>query len=142
MDELAGRICAAASIQAESDCRFLELVAEFDASGGIRLWRNVKSLAHWLSWACSLAPGTAREQVRVARSLAKMPRVAAAFHEGRLTYSKVRELSRVADVIDDELLCKFGLTMTASQLDGRRERHDDVQDHGRGGRRRSPGRCG
>lgn len=116
MDELAGRICAAASLQAESDCQFLELVAEFGAAGGIGFWRDVKSLAHWLSWTCSIAPGTAREQVRVARSLATMPRVTAAFREGRLSYSKVRELSRVAGVIDDELLCSFGLTMTASQL--------------------------
>lgn len=83
MDELAGRICAAASLQAESDCQFLELVAEFDAAGGIRSSRDVKSLAHWLSWACSRTLGTAREQVRVARSLDKMPRVTAAFREGR-----------------------------------------------------------
>ena len=33
----------------------------------------MKSFAHWLSWACSMSPGTSREHVRVARTLRRMP---------------------------------------------------------------------
>src|SRR6476620_8638636 len=92
-DAMAGRICAAAGLAARAECELLELIGEFDAVEAIRWWVDVKSLAHWLSWSCSMTPGTAREHVRVARALRRMPTVAAAFREGRLSYSKVREVT-------------------------------------------------
>ena len=113
---LGGRICAAASLAAQSECQLLELIGEFDAGNAVRWWSGVKSLAHWLSWACSMSPGTAREHVRVARALRKMPTIAAAFREGRLSYSKVREVSRVVDLVDEAELCELALTATAAQL--------------------------
>jgi hypothetical protein len=67
-DVLAGRICAAATMSARSEYQLLELIGEFDEIGAIRWWSDVKSLAHWLSWACSMAPGVAREHVRVAKA--------------------------------------------------------------------------
>ena len=86
--ELAAHIHAAT-------CRWLALVAEFDRREG---WAECgcKSCAHWLSWRCSLAPSAAREQVRVARRLAELPLIRAAFGKGELSYSQVRALSRVA----------------------------------------------
>src|SRR6185312_11767337 len=62
---MAGRICAAAGLSAQSECELLERIGEFDAVNAIRWWVDVKSLAHWLSWCCSMPPGTAREHVRV-----------------------------------------------------------------------------
>ena len=115
-DRLAGQICAAAAISAQATCALLELVAEFDATGAIRYWTEMKSLAHWLSWCCSMTPGVAREHVRVARALPKMPTVHAAFRDGRLSYSKVREISRVVDIIDETKLCAMATTATAAQL--------------------------
>lgn len=41
-------------------------------------------------------PHTARERLRVARAVAGMPRIAAELSRGAITYSHVRELSRVA----------------------------------------------
>jgi hypothetical protein len=41
-------------------------------------------------------PHAARERMRVARTLAKLPRTTAALARGQLTYSAVRELTRVA----------------------------------------------
>ena len=67
----------------------------------------MKSVAHWLSWCCSMTPGVAREHVRVARALPKMPTVHAAFRDGRLENSKVREISRVVDIIDETRLCQL-----------------------------------
>ena len=75
-DGLAGRISAAAADTARSQSVLLELLGEFDALGAIRYWRDFKSLAHWLSWSCSMAPGVAREHVRVAKALRRMPRIA------------------------------------------------------------------
>jgi Domain of unknown function (DUF222) len=115
-DVLAGRICAAASLSAQGECQLLELIGEFDAAKAIRWWHDVKSLAQWLSWACSMSPGTAREHVRVARGLRQMPTITTAFREGRLSYSKVREATRVVGLIDEHKLCQLALTATASQL--------------------------
>ena len=53
---MAGRICAAAGLAARSECRMLELVGEFDEVNAVCWWRDAKSLAHWLSWCCSLKP--------------------------------------------------------------------------------------
>ncbi len=115
-DALAGKICAAASVAAQSECQLIELIGEFDAGDAVRWWDGVKSLAHWLSWACSMSPGTAREHVRVARALRRMPTIRQAFREGRLSYSKVREATRVVDLVDDAELCELALTATAAQL--------------------------
>ena len=40
----------------------------------------------------------------------RMPTVTAAFREGRLSYSKVREVTRVVDVLDEQTLCEMALT--------------------------------
>jgi Domain of unknown function (DUF222)/HNH endonuclease len=112
---LAGRICAAAADTARSTDTFLELLGEFDAINAIRYWTDFKSLAHWLSWSCSTTPGVAREHVRVAKALRRMPTVAGLLAEGRLSYSKVREITRVVDVVDEQKVCQLAVTATASQ---------------------------
>ena len=58
ISELAGHLAAAT-------CRWLLLIAEFDARGGWAEW-GAKSCAHWLSYRCSIGLGAAREHVRVA----------------------------------------------------------------------------
>jgi hypothetical protein len=78
-DGLADRISAAAAEAARSQCVLLELLGEFDAIGAIRYWNDFKSLAHWLSWSCSMTPGVAREHVRVAKALRRMPTIAELF---------------------------------------------------------------
>ena len=116
LDALAGKICAAAADAARAHLHLVGAVGEFDAAGGIRHWSGFKSLAHWLSWACSMTPGVAREHVRVAKALQRMPTIAGLFREGRLSYSKVREVTRVVDIVDEQRLAGLALTATASQL--------------------------
>jgi hypothetical protein len=115
-ESLATRIQAHAAHVAEAECRFLLLIGEFDAREGSRWYVGVASTAHWLSWTCSMSPGAAREHVRVARALREMPRTVAEFSAGRLSYSKVREMTRVAGVVDEEALVELARSMTASQL--------------------------
>ena len=82
--------------------RLLDLIREFDARGG---WGNgFSSCAAWLTWRVGLAPGAAREHVRVARSLGTLPRLARALARGELSYSKVRALTRVATPETEERL--------------------------------------
>ncbi|MFC7625217.1 DUF222 domain-containing protein [Microlunatus sp. GCM10028923] len=115
-EELAGRICAHAARQARDSCELLILIGEFDAGQGWGWSQGFKSVAHWLAWTCSMTQATAREHIRVARALRRMPTVTAAFGAGELSYSKVREVTRVVDVVDEAQLCQLARYATASQL--------------------------
>jgi hypothetical protein len=96
--------------------RWLELVAEFDRREG---WAQsgCHSCAHWVSWRCAIAPGAAREHVRVARRLAELPLIHAAFKRGELSYSQVRALTRVENVEREAELLDLARSCTAAQLE-------------------------
>jgi hypothetical protein len=116
LDRLAARICAGAVRLAAATAAWLRLVGEFDERDG---WAGVgiSSCAHWLSWQCGLTPGTARQHVRVARALRRLPGVEAAFGNGELSYSKVRALTRVAEPGTEAELVEFARHATASQVE-------------------------
>jgi hypothetical protein len=107
--ELSSQLTAATS-------RLLGLVGEFDAAEGWREW-GMRSTAHWLSWQCGVGLTAGREQVRVARALRSLPLLAAEFATGRLSYSKVRAVSRVATPETESTLVEWALHATAAQLD-------------------------
>jgi hypothetical protein len=58
-----------------------------------------------------------REQVRVARALRSLPLVSGEFAAGRLSYSKVRAVSRVATAETEATLVEWAVHATAAQLD-------------------------
>jgi hypothetical protein len=95
VDELAAQITELAGHLNAANYRFLMLIAEFDRCNGWRADR-VYSCAHWLNWKCGIALGAAREKVRTALALAKLPKIAEAMQRGQLSYSKVRAITRVA----------------------------------------------
>jgi len=105
----------AAQIHAAT-CRWLCLVAEYDAREGWASW-GCQSCAHWVAWQCGITPGVAREHVRVARRLVELPLIRAAFAEGELSYSKVRALTRVENVEREQELLDLARHATASQLE-------------------------
>ena len=107
--ELWGHINAATA-------HFLALLAEFDRREG---WaqHGIASCAHWLSWQCGIGPVAAREKVRVARALTSLPKIAGAFGEGRLSYSKVRALTRVATAETEDTLLNIALNGTAAHVE-------------------------
>jgi uncharacterized protein DUF222/HNH endonuclease len=109
ISELAAHIHAAT-------CRWLMLVGELDRRRSWADW-GCRSCAEWLSLQCGVALGSAREQVRVARRLADLPLVREAFENGRLSYSKVRAISRVATDKTESDLLELGLQATAAQLE-------------------------
>jgi len=77
----------------------------------------VKSCAHWLSWKCGIGLGAAREKVRVAHALGKLPRIAAAMAQGRISYFKAREMTRVATEANESYLLNIALCGTASHVE-------------------------
>jgi hypothetical protein len=116
LERLEAEICELAGHLAAATCQFLGLLAEFDARQGRAEW-GMPSCAGWLSWKCAMALGTAREHVRVARSLRVLPVIRAEFAAGRLSYAKVRALTRIAEPDTDASLAEMAAPMTASQLE-------------------------
>lgn len=114
--DLGAQIVAGAAKVAVTTAAWVQMVGVFDARGGAdRLWMN--STAHWLAFACSMSAGTAREHVRVARALRRMPIIAASFSRGELSFSKVRECTRLVGMIDERVLLKGARDWTAAQLE-------------------------
>src|SRR5689334_6300558 len=89
LERLEAQICELAGHLAAATCRFLVLLGDFDAREGWASW-EMNSCAAWLSWKCQLSSGTAREHVRIARALRRLPVIRAEFGAGRLSYAKVR----------------------------------------------------
>ncbi len=116
LEDLEREICELGARIEAATCTWLMLLAEFDEREGWGVW-GARSCAQWLSWRCSLAPGAARERVRVARRLKELPLVRAAFGAGELTYCKVRAITRVATAEIEEQLVELARHATGAQLE-------------------------
>src|SRR5437764_12572332 len=115
LDRLGDEIAELAAHLDAATARLLDLIREFDARGG---WGNgFRSCAHWLSWRVGLDIGAARENVRVARALGTLPRLAHALARGELSYAKVRALTRVATPATEERLLEVGRSGTAEHVE-------------------------
>ena len=114
--ELAAQITELAGHLNAANYRWLALVAEFDRRNG---WSDgsTQSCAHWLNWQCGIDMGAAREKVRVAHALEKLPRIAAAMSRGELSYSKARALTRVACENTEEYFLSIALHGTAAHVE-------------------------
>ena len=125
LERLEAQICELAGHLAAATCRFLVLLADFDARRGWASW-EMGSCAQWLSWKCQLSSGTAREHVRVARALRDLPVIRARFAAGRLSYAKVRALTRIATAGTEAGLAGLAGPMTANQLERFARAHRQV----------------
>ncbi len=72
--------------------------------------------AHWIADALDVEVSTAREWLRIGRSLAGLEVVDEAFVSGRLSYSKVRALTRVATPATASELCRLAERTPAGRL--------------------------
>ncbi len=118
--------------------RLLVKIREFDES---QEWANQGALscAHWLNWRVGLGLGAARAQIRTAHALAALPKIDAAFAAGRISYTKVRAISRIATAETETKLLEVALDATGSQLEKiARGWHkiDKAQEEVRGEKRR------
>ena len=134
-DALTERVVGYASQIAALTARFLDLLREFDTRG---VWsgEGINSCAHWLSWRTGLSLRAAQDHLRIAHALDDLPQMHEAFAEGRLSYSKVRALTRVATPDREEELVSVALSATAAQVEKivRSIRHiDRNEDESRSG---------
>ncbi|MCI0437166.1 MAG: HNH endonuclease, partial [Gemmatimonadetes bacterium] len=115
MERLGDEIAELAAHLHAGTWRLLVGLREFDEREG---WSGgFISCAHWLSWRTGIAPGAAREKVRVARALAHLPRIGESMRRGVLSYAKVRALSRVATPANEAELLDLALHATAAQVE-------------------------
>src|SRR3954451_10698824 len=116
LDELHAEIVELATQLTAACSRLTRLIGEFDAAEGWGEW-GMRSTAHWLSWHCGMGLGAAREHVRVARALNSLPVISAEYAAGRLSYAKVRALTRFATPESDAYLASMGRHATGAQIE-------------------------
>jgi hypothetical protein len=115
-EELVARVLEGAAEQSAHHALWLSALAEVERR---ELWgeAGVRSLAHWLEFRVGMDGRTAREHVRVMHRLEELHRVRDVYAEGRLSYSKVRALCRVATPQSEEFLVGLALELSASALE-------------------------
>ena len=115
-DQLLDEVVTWSGRVAAGEAHLLGLIGEVDRR---EAWagQGLLSCAHWLSWRTGLGLVAAREKVRVARALEELPDVHQAFGEGRLSYSQVRALTRVAARDDQDRWIDVARSSTAGQLE-------------------------
>ncbi len=116
LSRLGDEITEMAAHLAAGTCHLLELIQVFDEEEGW-CFPGIRSCAHWLNWKCSMSLGTARERVRVARALPALPKILAAFRQGKVSFSKVRAMTRVATCRNEEELLNVANHGTAAHVE-------------------------
>lgn len=100
---------------ATSQHQLVVLAAEF-ADGDEWAVAGSPTASHWLAHTADVEPCTAREWIRIGRKLRTLPVIAEAFADGRLSYSKIRALTRLATADNETELVDIALTVAARDL--------------------------
>jgi hypothetical protein len=116
LDSLADRIANLSLRIEKAKHTLLAHLRDFDAHDG---WfeSGFVSTAAWLAWRIDIGPVAARDHVRVARALGELPKVDAAFAAGKLSYAKVRAITRVATPETEQDFIDISTYATASQIE-------------------------
>ncbi|MDX1647786.1 MAG: DUF222 domain-containing protein [Longimicrobiales bacterium] len=95
---------------------FLAAVAECDRH---RDWAaaGFGSCAEWLTWRLGIGRNAANERVRVARALEDLPQTSEAMGRGKLSFSKIRALTRVASAGNEAELLELARSASAAHLE-------------------------
>jgi hypothetical protein len=115
-EQLGEQITELCSYIYAAESRLLTLIREFDDK---EYWARLGfcSCAHWLNFQCGIGMNAAREKVRVANALAKLPKMEEGFSKGELSYSKVRAMTRIADETNEDYLLMIAKHGTAHHVE-------------------------
>lgn len=93
----------------------IELLVKFDELKG---WQESgsKSCAAWMNAYLQIDHRTAWERLRVGRRLRKLPVIRQLFKSNRLSWSKVRLLTRVAEIENEKMLAHASIDSTVSDV--------------------------
>ena len=115
LEDLENEIAELAAHIDAATWRMLRAISEFDRRCG---WEGgFLTCSHWLSWRTGMDRVTAREKVRVARALDHLPRISQALRKGRIGYSKVRAMVRIATPENEGELLRIALDGTAGHVE-------------------------
>ena len=141
-EHLGAQISELCSYIYAAEHRLLTPIREFDEQEG---WAHLgfHSCAYWLNFKCGIDMNTARERVRVAHALGRLPKIDARFAKGAISYSKVRAVTRIAEEADEDyllMIMKHGTAHHVEKLvrlyrraeclqdtEAAKERHDNRQ---------------
>ncbi|HNP64543.1 MAG TPA: DUF222 domain-containing protein [Woeseiaceae bacterium] len=115
-EQLGAEITELCSYLYAAEARLLALIRQFDEN---EYWaeQGLCSCAHWLNFKCGIGMNAAREKVRVAHALAKLPKINEAMASGKLSYSKVRAMTRIADESNEDYLMMIAEHGTAHHVE-------------------------
>lgn len=115
-EQLGAEITELCSYIYAAEYRLLTLIRQFDNN---EYWagQGLCSCAHWLNIKCGIGMNAAREKVRVAHALEKLPGISEGFSSGKLSYSKVRAITRIADETNEDYLLMIAEHGTAHHVE-------------------------
>lgn len=116
LERLEAELCTWSANLAAAEYRWFTLLAEFDRRHGWQQWECHSCIA-WMRWQLSLDHRTAREKLRVAHALARSPLIAEQMRLGRLSYSKVRAITRISEPANEASLVAIALAGTTAQVE-------------------------
>ena len=95
--------------------RVAKACAKFDEIGG---WgaAGIRSFPHWLTIKAGFDMHTSAELLRVGQAMNFLPRIAAAFESGQLSFDKVRQITTVATPATEEFLLEIAQGASGAQL--------------------------
>ncbi len=135
-DNLAQQIIALHASINIATYRLLVLIEQFD-TGHCAIHQGFLNTVQWLGYYCGIGPNAAREKVRVANALTDLPAIAAAFAAGKVSYSKVRALTRVSTPHNEVALLNLAKHATAQQTEHMMRDYESIHAEGLIGSTRS-----
>jgi len=115
-EALEDAIATLATQQDMVEHRLLTLIRDLDQRQRCRA-HGLLTTAAWLGWRIGLGAVAAREKVRVANALGRLPNIDSAFAKGAISYSKVRAMTRIATPENEARLLYLATQGTAAQLE-------------------------
>lgn len=114
--------------QASGMAEQLELLVRFDELKG---WESSGSrhCGAWMNLELGISTKLGWEYLRVGRKLRNLPITTALFRDGKLTWSTVRLISRVADSDSERVLCHAALDASVSDVERLCNEYRWQQDH-------------
>ena len=95
--------------------QLLVMIREFDERAGWLRWSFTDGVS-WLKWRCDLSTGAAREKLRITHALKTLPLTSQHFATGKLSYSKVRVITRIATTENEADLVNLAQRLTVKHL--------------------------
>ena len=116
--ELGGRLIKTRSDIDAAEAQWLELLARFDSLCGFVIDGHHNSVS-WLIDNCGMAYSTAKDRLRVAKELQRRPRLFEGLAQGRVSYAKIKVLTRMTGLGDESgrVFLQAADTHTASELE-------------------------